>query len=172
MQSTDGPPGPVRTSLASRGITFISYTVPLATCQGKASEGVAAAAVEAAVAAVARELYGRGLLSAAWEVGPAIAMRALDEGHIQRAVVSRWKGDTANGHSLDETALKSCIGSEGEQEQDAIVRSLIRLTGREGLRLRGDRVFEWGANVNSGRRGLFTEVLLPLRAVQRSSSLG
>lgn len=62
-----------------------------------AAEAVRTAVGEAATAAVAKELYRRGLLVAAWEVGPATAAFALKGGHIQRALVRRRRAAGATG---------------------------------------------------------------------------
>ena len=149
------------------------------TAAGGAEAGVAgadAAAVEAetgvtSTAAVAKELYRRGLLSAAWDVGPATAARAIQGGHIQRVLVRRWraKGDE-DGEGYDGqrptkvTPPKGSSGEEREQEAAAL-RAMVKLCGKKGVCVRRDGTVPRGAGEKN-----FTEVLLPVASFRQSGS--
>ena len=151
------------------------------------SEGVPASSARlelaAAATAVSRELYRRGMLSAAWEVGPAMAAAAIEGGHVQRALVRRrpragravaasgggavvaavgaGAAGSATGGRSPEQRSGCCIGGVGggcrEEDERAALRVMRRLSGSEGVRVRrGGGVFPWGSGAES-----CIEVLLP-----------
>lgn len=198
----DAPPtGTVRASLKARGVMVVDFQTPppptdLASegeekdrlmkkakatiAPEKAAAGSAAAA--AAASAVSRELYRRGMLSAAWEVGPGLAAVAMQGGHIQRALVRRRArplrqvGAGLGGGETPAAAGGAGVGhvpqgsknpggqcaardrvEEGEEEEE-VLRVLRRLAGSdEAVRLRRvDTFYPWGAPRES-----CIEVLLP-----------
>lgn len=81
-------------------------------------EPVAAVRLElaATATAVSRELYRRGMLSAAWEVGPAMAAVAIEGGHVQRALVRRRPrvaGGVVGGGGASATAAAAAAAAGG-----------------------------------------------------------
>lgn len=101
---------PIRSSLAARGITVVDLPIPplprntqaqrslptprtAGTTAGQSnhldSEFEKTRIAKLAARVVSKELHERGLLAAAWDVGPMLASAALSEGHIQRAIVRR-----------------------------------------------------------------------------------
>lgn len=137
-----------------------------------------------AVKAVSKELHNRGLLSAAWDVGPALAGTALSEGCIQRALVrcrrrsvgAESAADNARGPiSASEATLceagvaekdshAGLAGSapgeeEGGEEVGVIVTALRQLSGRDGVRVRGDVgvAGRFGAVAGGG----FVDIIVP-----------
>lgn len=133
---------------------------------------MAALEMAAAATAVSRELYRRGMLSAAWEVGPAMATIAIGAGHIQRALVRRRSrgGGTGVGEGGAAAAAASAGGGQElpdlhgmdgdedvSQEEGSVLRAMKRLSGREGAYVRrGGGSFPWRASAES-----CIEVLLP-----------
>lgn len=116
-----------------------------------------------AVEAVSKELHKRGLLSAAWDVGPSLAGTALSEGCIQRALVRCRRRSVGAGSGTvnargpicaSEATLREAGGveedsyaesegsargeAEGGEETSMIVTTLRQLSGRNGVRVRGD----------------------------------
>lgn len=206
FQRNASPTHSVRASLKARGVIVVDFHPPTTPSalpplpplegehEGTTTQSAAAAlspetaaappAAAAAASAVSRELYRRGMLSAAWEVSPALAAVALQGGHIQRALVRRREsslrieGAGLQGGAAAAAGLQAGVcqvperrkspgvqddnGSgfeRGEEdEEEAVLRVLRRLAGSvEGVRLRrGDRVFPWGAPRES-----CIEVLLP-----------
>lgn len=180
----------VRASLAARGVTIVDFPLP-----SDATPPVAAGlelAAAAAATAVSRELYQRGMLSAAWEVGPAMAAVAIEGGHIQRALVRRRPRAEGGSGGGDGPAAAAAVGgpagvggsSSGpgersgccavgtggvisrEEEREAL-RVMRRLSGSEGVRVRrgGGGVFPWSAGGES-----CIEVLLPAAGLDPPAS--
>lgn len=192
--------GSVRASLMSRGIAVVDFRstdTPTLSASSLGEERpettTAAASMAAAAAAVSRELFRRGMLSAAWEVGPAMAAIVLQAGHVQRALIRRRRipgggGADAGGASSHAPAAaaaarvgahvgqnESVSGSgkgvaggsvkeEGEEEE--VLRVMRRLSGREGVRVRRRRgIFPWGPDAES-----CIEVLLPTTPLKPPAS--
>ncbi|CAB1120447.1 unnamed protein product [Ectocarpus sp. CCAP 1310/34] len=189
--------GSVRASLMSRGVAVVDFrtpdtpTPPASSLQEERPETATAAATMAAAAgAVSRELFRRGMLSAAWEVGPAMAAVVLRAGHVQRALIRRRRipgggGADAGGASTNAPAAAARVGahvgqnesvsgsdkgvaggSVTEEEEEEVLRVMRRLSGREGVRVRrGGGMFPWGPDAES-----FIEVLLPTTPLEPPAS--
>lgn len=188
----------VRASLAARGVAIVDFPLPspLLLGDGEAEDAPAAARLElaAAAAAVSRELYRRGMLSAAWEVGPAMAAAAIEGGHVQRALVRRRSRAgaggvaaataTSGGRAVAAAAVGGAVSAGGversgccagvgdvcrEEEERAALRVMRRLSGSEGVRVRrgGGGVFPWG----SGTESPCIEVLLPAAGLNPAVAL-
>lgn len=150
--------GRVRSWLALRGITIVEFSLPLPPPLGADTDAITAANEAAAAATVSGELYRRGLLTAAWEVSPGTAKRALEGGHIQRALVRKRRTNGTNGGSDDGEQSDGTVEG-GEEEEEAVVRAFRRLSGKDGVRARRNAL----ARVAPGVKNL-TEVLLPVAA--------
>lgn len=111
----------------------------------------------AAATAVSREIYRRGLLSAAWDVGPQMATQALRRGVIQRTLVwTQGERDGSAGGAADGGDGGDIGDGMGDKEEE-VLQALRRLSGKDGLRVRRDGMSRWG--IGGGR---FTEVLFPV----------
>ncbi|CAM9883314.1 unnamed protein product [Scytosiphon promiscuus] len=175
-----------RTRTTKRAEAAVASTTVSAPAPASAPATEVAASAAAAASAVSRELYRRGMLSAAWEVSPGLAASALQGGHIQRALVRRRPRplQTVGTQQLEESTAapaemhtgdgqvpersensggQDCTGDgvgggEEDEEEAAVLRVLRRLSGSSAaVRLRRvERVFPWGAPRES-----CIEVLLP-----------
>lgn len=192
-----------RASLQARGITIVDFPLPdtapppllpmedgKGTATGAALPAAARLELAAAATAVSRELYRRGMLCAAWEVGPAMASAAIEGGHIQRALVRRrpgaggaggegaaaaatttggpvGTGSDGGGGGLEERS--GCgveAGDVSREEERAALQMMRRLSGSEGARVRrGGGVFPRVGGADS-----CIEVLLPAAGIDPPAS--
>lgn len=67
--------------------------------------------------AVTKELHKRGLLAAAWDVGPDLAAKALADGHIQRALVRR-RGRRRTWVQRDDARMPSTSATTSVRDDD------------------------------------------------------
>lgn len=136
---------------------MVEFSLPPALSPGAEASGASPAEVAAAAAAtaVSKEIYRRGLLSVAWDVGPQTATQALRGGVIQRALVRiRGERDGGAGSAADKDRVGEGVPGN---EQEEVLQAFRRLSGKDGVRVRQDGMARWGLG-----EGKFTEVLFPV----------